>query len=76
MFRKNEKHRQVGLFGYDHLLGSSYGAFKNTPGYYFHHIIFKQLNEEIFAPLYSDKKSAPNSPHQQHGECLAVATTT
>ena len=62
MFRKNEKHRQVGLFGYDHLLGSSYGAFKNTPGYYFHHIIFKQLNEEIFAPLYSDKKSAPNSP--------------
>ena len=62
MFRKNEKHRQVGLFGYDYLLGSSYGAFKHTPGYHFHHIIFKQLNEEIFAPLYSDKKSAPNSP--------------
>jgi hypothetical protein len=62
MFRKNEKHRQVGLFGYDHLLGSSYGAFKNTPGYHFHHIIFRQLNEEIFAPLYSNKKSAPNSP--------------
>ena len=59
MFRKNEKHRQVGLFGYDYLLGTSYSAFKNTPGYHFHHIIFRQLNEEILSLIHISEPTRP-----------------
>ena len=62
MFRKNEKHHQTQLFDFRDTLGPNYATFQKTLGYKFYQYVFCNIDEEQFRPLYSEHKSAPNSP--------------
>ncbi|GMU89310.1 MAG: hypothetical protein AMXMBFR49_15180 [Chlorobiota bacterium] len=63
MFRKNHKHKQPGLFGFQNVIKDSMRKeIMDSEEYKFYELIFCRIREEDFAPLYSDKESRPNSP--------------
>ena len=63
MFRKNTKHLQPSLFGFYYMLPKRMQKeIKETEEYAFYKIIFSTIDEDIFAGLYSEKKSRPNAP--------------
>ena len=62
MFKKNTSHLQSNLFGlYNSLPVSMQKDIKKSGEYHFYNLIFRNIQEEIFAVLYSDKKSRPNA---------------
>jgi hypothetical protein len=64
MFRKNTGHLQGSIFGtVDTLLGESQKkAFLESREHWFYELLFKQIDERPFAPLYAEGKSRPNAP--------------
>ena len=63
MFRKNDEHLQGAFFAVDELLSESQkSAFLESRERWFYELVFKRIDENIFAPLYSDGKSRPNAP--------------
>lgn len=63
MFRKNEQHRQQSFFSSEHLLPAKLrdrllGSWAET----FYREVFCDLDETVFAPLYSQEASRPNIP--------------
>ena len=63
MFRKNTRHLQPNLFGFYYMLPERMKKeIKESEEYAFYNIIFRNIDEDIFAILYSEKKSRPNAP--------------
>lgn len=63
MFKKNTDHVQKNLFGlFNTLPPSLQHDVKQSSEYHFYQLIFCNIPEELFAKLYSDKKSRPNAP--------------
>jgi hypothetical protein len=63
MFRKNEAHKQQRIFTVvDQLPESAREKLKNSWAQVFYDEYFCRLDETVFAPLYSEKKSRPNTP--------------
>lgn len=63
MFKENKRHRQKQLFGLEFLFDKKkYNKLENSKEYAFYKLIFSNIAERTFAPLYSDKKSRPNAP--------------
>jgi hypothetical protein len=63
MFKKNTNHVQKSLFGLFNTLPSTLQKeAKESSQYCFYNLIFCNIPEDIFAKLYSDKKSRPNAP--------------
>ena len=63
MFKKNTGHVQKNLFGlFNSMNDKQQQEVKASSEYYFYHLIFCNIPEDIFANLYSDKKSRPNAP--------------
>lgn len=62
MFRKNTKHTQTDLFGFQALLPAPMEQeLLASPEYKFYQLIFCNIREEDFACLYSEKESRPNA---------------
>ena len=56
MFRKNHKHKQPGLFGFQNVIKDSMRReIMDSEEFKFYELIFCRIREEDFAPLYSDK---------------------
>jgi len=63
MFKKNTQHAQTDIFGlFNSLPESMKKKIEKSEEKSFYKLIFSTINEEIFAPLYADTKSRPNSP--------------
>jgi hypothetical protein len=63
MFRKNHKHKQPGLFGFQNVIKESmYQEIMESEEYKFYDLIFCKIREEDFSCLYSERESRPNSP--------------
>jgi len=63
MFRKNEEHRQQSFFSGHYLLPDSMQHRLLTSwAETFYQELFCRIDEEIFAPLYSEEASRPNVP--------------
>jgi len=63
MFKKNTSHVQKNLFGlFNSMCETQQQEVKESSEYYFYNLIFCNIAEDIFAKLYSDKKSRPNAP--------------
>jgi hypothetical protein len=63
MFRKNHKHKEPGLFGFQNLIKQSmYREIMETEEYKFYELIFCRIREEDFSCLYSEVDSRPNAP--------------
>lgn len=63
MFKKNLSHQQTDMFSFfASLPEATQQDIRETPEYHFYHLIFGKIPEELFAGLYSDKKSRPNAP--------------
>ena len=63
MFKKNTKHQQLSLFGFETQLSSiKKKKLENSKESYFYKMIFSKINEEDFSVLYSSKSSRPNAP--------------
>ena len=63
MFRKNTSHLQPSLFGIaSQLPEAKLKKLENSKEYDFYQLIFRRINEEDFAVLYSDTSSRPNAP--------------
>jgi hypothetical protein len=63
MFRKNEEHRQQSFFsGYYLLPDSLQHRLLTSWAETFYQELFCRIDEEIFAPLYSEEASRPNVP--------------
>jgi len=63
MFKKNSNHVQKNLFGlFNSLPQALQKDAKQSSQYCFYNLIFCNIAEDIFAKLYSDKKSRPNAP--------------
>jgi len=63
MFRQNEEHRQQSFFSGEHLLPDKLRArLRNSWAETFYEELFCRIDETLFAPLFSDEASRPNSP--------------
>jgi len=63
MFKKNTKHLQPNLFGLlNSLPDNMQKKVKQSEEFHFYNLIFQNINEDLFKPLFSDKESRPNSP--------------
>lgn len=63
MFKKNTEHVQKNFFGlFNTLPPALQNDAKESSEYHFYNLIFCNIPEELFAKLYSDKKSRPNAP--------------
>lgn len=63
MFKKNEKHKQIDMFGFSSMFPASYmEEIKESPEKAFYDLIFSKIMEDDFACLYSKEFSRPNSP--------------
>jgi len=62
MFRENTEHLQRLLFGsIDTMLGESQKkAYFESKERWFYELVFKRIDETMFAPLYSDLVGSPN----------------
>ena len=63
MFRKNERHQQVGLFETVEQLPEMHRLLlERSWAGAFYRELFRRIDEGLFAVLYSDKASRPNTP--------------
>ena len=63
MFKKNTKHLQPNLFGlHNSLPDNMQKKVKQSEEFHFYNLIFRNIKEDLFKPLFSDKESRPNSP--------------
>ncbi|UCE08421.1 MAG: transposase, partial [bacterium] len=63
MFKKNTSHVQKNLFGlFNSMCDMQQQEVNESSEYCFYNLIFCNIPEDIFAKLYSDKKSRPNAP--------------
>ncbi len=63
MFRKNEQHRQQSFFSSEHLLPDKLrNRLLSSWAETFYQEVFSRLEESIYAPLYSEEASRPNTP--------------
>jgi hypothetical protein len=63
MFRKNQQHQQGGLFEtVEQLLEKHRLRLENSWGGAFYRELFCRIDETLFAKLYSEKASRPNTP--------------
>ena len=63
MFSKNEEHKQSKMFtAVDYLPQTARKKLETSWASVFYEEFFQRLDEEVFAVLYSDKKSRPNTP--------------
>jgi len=63
MFKKNDDHLQLDIFGlYNILLESMKKVIKKSEEYTFYTLIFCKIKEDTFSKLYSDTKSRSNAP--------------
>jgi hypothetical protein len=63
MFRKNEAHKQQRMFTViDQLPESAREKLENSWAQVFYKEYFSRLDESVFSPLYSERKSRPNTP--------------
>ena len=63
MFKRNVDHLQQNLIGLLNTLPKSMQKHaRESQEYAFYEIIFCNIEEEVFSPLYSDVKSRPNAP--------------
>ena len=63
MFKKNTKHLQPNLFGLlNSLPDNMQKKVKQSEEFHFYNLIFRNIPEDLFKPLFSDKESRPNSP--------------
>lgn len=63
MFTQNHTHLQQDLFGIEsHLPESKRKKLLNSMEASFYKIVFCNINEQLFAPLFSDSGSRPNAP--------------
>lgn len=76
MFRKNDAHLQGTFFAVDELLSPSQkSAFLESRERWFYELVFKRIDENVFAPLYSDEKSRPNAPINSMVSALILQST-
>lgn len=63
MFTKNESHRQKDIFGIESQLSNrKRKKLRNSPEMFFYRQIFRTIDEEDFACLFSEEYSRPNAP--------------
>lgn len=63
MFSENNSHLQQNLFSTRNLLSEKkQKKLQSTPEAHFYDLVFTQIDEKTFAPLYSDTGSRPNAP--------------
>jgi len=63
MFRKNEAHKQQRMFTViDQLPESAREKLENSYAQVFYDEYFSRFDETVLSPLYSEKKSRPNTP--------------
>lgn len=63
MFAKNDKHLQQNLFGPDALFSNKkMEKLRKSEEAAFYNLIFSNIDENDFAPLFSEKGSRPNAP--------------
>lgn len=63
MFKINQKHNQNSLWGIQNTLPDKIRKkLLNSQYYFFYEIIFRNINENDFKVLYSEKASRPNAP--------------
>lgn len=63
MFQKNEKHLQASFFEVEEMLSATQKkALEDSRERWFYELVFKRIDESLFAPLYSETKSRPNAP--------------
>jgi hypothetical protein len=63
MFKKNTTHLQPNLFGLlNSLPDNMQKKVKQSEEFHFYNLIFRNIKEGLFKPLFSDKESRPNSP--------------
>lgn len=77
MFRKNTEHLQGALFGsVESLLSKTQKkAYLESREYWFYELLFKRIDEKVFAPLYSQGRSRPNAPINCMVGALILQTT-
>ena len=63
MFKQNTKHTQSNIFGYTNIISEKMAKeLQESEEQQFYELIFCNIKEEDFAPLYSDIDSRPNAP--------------
>lgn len=63
MFRKNTKHTQSNIFGYANIISEKLAnELQESEEQKFYELVFCNIREEDFAPLYSEIDSRPNVP--------------
>jgi hypothetical protein len=63
MFKKNAKHLQLDMLGlFNSMSESMQKKAMQSEEYHFYHLIFRHIQEELFACLFSERKSRPNAP--------------
>lgn len=63
MFLKNNKHLQQSLFGSDNIFSNKkMDKLRTSEEAAFYNLIFSNIDEDDFAPLFSQKGSRPNAP--------------
>lgn len=76
MFQKNEAHLQGTFIALDELFSPSQKkAFIESREWWFYELVFKRIDEKLFAPLYSDEKSRPNAPVNSMVSALILQST-
>jgi hypothetical protein len=62
MFRQNQGHQQTSLFGiHGQLPQDKSRRLRESWGWAFYELVFSQINEETFAPLFSSDNGRPNA---------------
>lgn len=63
MFRQNIEHKQTNIFGFANFISSTMlKELRESEQMKFYKLIFCNIKEEDFAPLYSEVDSRPNAP--------------
>ena len=63
MFRKNKKHMQEHLYGFESELDEARRKYLNRSEYrFFYELVYSQVDEEVFCPLYCSDNGSPNAP--------------
>ena len=75
MFRKNEKHLQASFFEVEEMLSATQKkALEDSRERWFYELVFKRIDESLFAPLYAETKSRPNAPINSMVSALILQT--
>lgn len=75
MFRKNTKHLQASFYEVEEMLSETQRkALEESRERWFYELVFKRIDESIFAPLYSETRSRPNAPVNSMVSALILQT--